>query len=172
MSEITSLPQEWRTLAALDARIASGNLSSAELTSLSDELVPLFYHTSARIQKLAKEIFNSLIALKGQLLERDLGLVTELHVFEAAMQKLSLRQETLTPEELAEELVALEKNLDQLKVPFGSRLRGKYRELHAKLERLQFGFVFPIVSELEPGENTFASELTKLSQEIEEGEGL
>jgi len=113
-----------------------------------------------------------LVELKQQLVERDLGLVAELQTIEGAVEKLWLQQGQLTPEELAEEIVALEKQLIQLKVPFSPRLRAKHQALEQELEKLQFAFVFPVVSELEEAENTFASELKKVAEQVENGGSL
>jgi len=172
MNNITQLPQNWGALASFEARLASGNLSFEELEAISSELRPLFYSTSGKVQALAKKIFDTLVELKQQLVERDLGLVAELQTIEGAVEKLWLQQGQLTPEELAEEIVALEKQLIQLKVPFSPRLRAKHQALEQELEKLQFAFVFPVVSELEEAENTFASELKKVAEQVENGGSL
>jgi hypothetical protein len=172
MNNITHLPLDWSTLASLDARLASGNLSFEELEVISGKLKPLLKSTCDKVYALAKKIFHTIVELKEQLLHRDLGLVAELQTIEGAVEKLWLQQQALTPEELAEEIVALEKQLIQLKVPFSPRLRAKHKALEQELEKLQFAFVFPVVSELEEVENTFASELKKIAEQVENGGSL
>ncbi|HEY4254855.1 MAG TPA: hypothetical protein VGM34_00730 [Chlamydiales bacterium] len=168
MKIATQLPQEWQNLAALDARIASGNLSFEELQMVSDELAPLFYSTSAKVKELAKKIFETIFELKQRLLEKDLGLVAELQQLEGKIEALHLRGGDLSPEEMAEELVALDKEFFKLQIPTASRLRTKYKALGEGIEKLQFGFVFPVVAELEVGEMSFAGEIFRIAEQLEQ----
>jgi hypothetical protein len=163
-----NFPQEWQNLAALDARVAAGNLSMEELELVSEELAPLFYSTSAKVKQAAKEIFETIVELKQKLLERDLGLVAVLQALEGKVETLWLQMGSLSPEEMAEELVALDKELLALRLPSASRLRAKYKALEGDIERLQFSFVFPVVGELEVGEQSFAGEIFRIAEQIRE----
>jgi hypothetical protein len=160
------LPQEWQHVAALDARVASGNLSLEDLQQISDELVPLLYSTSTRVQKAAKEIFEFLAALKQGMVERDVHLVAQLQALDARVELLWLQMGDLSPEEVAEELTSLDKEFLSLSIPSASRLREKYKSLGMEIERLQFCFVFPVVSELDDGEQTFAREMFRLAERV------
>ncbi len=179
--EINKIRQE---LSALEASLDNPDLSVNDLDNLAEHVSAIFRRTKTeqlgtpsspvrdiqessddRVAELASRILDRTSEVKMQKIERDVSLLPLLSELDAKVTKLILTQFDQEPEDVAEEIADLGREIEGLEAvkPASVEVREKLNEVKGKVEDLIFSFAFPVMHELASHPGTFAHTLRGIS---------
>jgi hypothetical protein len=164
--EIRKLPQAYKEAAALDAKLARGDLSLNDLKSIAEEASQIARRTlgksgSSEVElrgrtsenfadekttALAEGVFHRATEVESALVKRDISLLPALSELDQRVMKLFLAQNEMEPEAIAEELIVLSNQLTGLEdlQPATEEVIERLMSVKSRIEDLIMGFVFPI----------------------------
>ena len=165
----------WRDIAAAQAKMKSGRLTSNEVR----EMQQIEFNAADKTQELAASFFQQLEQIKNGMNAQRESVSKEVLDLSQRVMALDIRWNELAPQEIEEELTSLVQRASSLSQASEDQelpdwIQGIVQIAKVQLAHSVFRFAHPSVMELNPSslEPTFAANLASIAEKIRQEHSL
>jgi hypothetical protein len=170
---VNKISSEWQRIAALEIRL-KGKVTLDDIQNIQVDIEEIDWKTTGKTQDLATKLLGQVEKKKKSVLNDQADATVQVFDLAQKIVDLDIRWNTLSPNQIAEELLSLNLKASTLPEKAPSWVQQVKKAAEEQLQHLHFTFAHPSIKELsrETLEPTFATRLHAIAERMRQENSL